>query len=366
MLDLIIPVYKNKAGLYRTLFSVGTELKDKVLVTIVDDASGDNYDDVVQLFQKVFPIRVLTLPENQGPGMARQYGLDRATQKWVCFIDCGDTFLTPTTLLEMLAECDSHEELWMASWAHQEELINDDPALPYVYKLVNAPHNRMHGKMYRRQFLENYNICFCPEMPRANEDIGFNISARLICRNASLKDGLSHIFEYDNPTVVWKARGPSIVRANDCEFYYRTQNTGMAFNAIHALKKAQEYNIDQNIILQEIYEEIAHMYCFYLITCNGREQFSEESLYGAKYYYINAFYPVKDANPEMLMNIYWDTMCGFLSDRECPICLKYTTLDFPGWLQELEKITADERKALVENTATDAPVNNDFTFEGLT
>lgn len=71
MLDLVIPVYKNKAGLYRSLFSIGTETYKKVFVTIVDDCSGDNYDDIVEFFQKFFPIRVIYLQKNVGPGMAR-------------------------------------------------------------------------------------------------------------------------------------------------------------------------------------------------------------------------------------------------------------------------------------------------------
>jgi glycosyltransferase involved in cell wall biosynthesis len=50
MLDLIIPVYKNKKGLYRSLMSLGSELNKQVRVTIVDDCSGDNYDDVINIF----------------------------------------------------------------------------------------------------------------------------------------------------------------------------------------------------------------------------------------------------------------------------------------------------------------------------
>lgn len=79
MLDLIIPVYKNKAGLYRSLFSIGTETNKEVFVTIVDDCSGDTYEDVIEIFQKFFPIRVIYLEENQGPGIARQAGLNAAT-----------------------------------------------------------------------------------------------------------------------------------------------------------------------------------------------------------------------------------------------------------------------------------------------
>lgn len=371
MVDLIIPVYKNKAGLYRTLMSVGTELKDQVLVTIVDDASGETYDDIIQLFQKIFPIRILYLEENSGPGIARNLGLSQATQKWVCFIDCGDTFLTPTTLFEMIHECELHDDLWMASWAHQEEFIYDgeEPGLPYVYGIVGSGHNRMHGKIYRRQFLMNYNIQFCTTCPRANEDIGFNLCARLICQNASLQDGLQHIYEFENPAVVWKVTGPSVVRANNCEFYYRRQNSGMAQNAMHALQKAYEYNVDRSLILREIYEEICHMYFFYLITLNGRPEFIEESLQGALYYYCNAFRDVKDENPDLLRIVYYNTLNGFLNDTNNDICKTFTKLDFLGFIDMLEEkaqpFLAQQENIIADETPTQEEKNN-FQFEGLT
>ena len=45
-LDLIIPTYNNKQGLFRTLFSLGID--SNANITIVDDCSDETYEDVIE------------------------------------------------------------------------------------------------------------------------------------------------------------------------------------------------------------------------------------------------------------------------------------------------------------------------------
>ena len=101
--------------------SLGSELNKQVRVTIVDDCSGDNYDDIISIFQKFFPIRAIYLSKNVGPGMARQEGLNKATQPYVAFLDCGDIYTSPDRLLECLQVVKDYPECYMYSWGHFEE-----------------------------------------------------------------------------------------------------------------------------------------------------------------------------------------------------------------------------------------------------
>ena len=336
MLDLIIPVYKNIPGLYRSLFSLGTETGKKVYVTIVDDCSGDDYEEVVKTFQKFFPIRVIYLPENQGPGIARQIGLNQATQKYVSFLDCGDTFITPTRMIECLHDLEDNPECYMFSYVHKEEHIDQDTGR-FWYSDTGAQNNRMHGKFYRRDFLIRHNIRFCEECPRMNEDIGFNISARLVAMHQSRIDNINRVFHNDEPVVVWKTTGPSIVRSNNYAFYYRDQNHGMSYNGAHIVKIARENNVDEDLIIQEIYEEMVHMYMFHFAAKNERPEYLEHSLDGATKYYYECFRDVGGKNPELLRDVYWRTLQIFLGDLNDPICHDMTILDFPGFLNLLEE-----------------------------
>jgi glycosyltransferase involved in cell wall biosynthesis len=63
-------------------------------VFLIDDASGDETLDVLQEIARSFPdwVKVIALPENQGPGSARNAGWDAATQPFIAFLDADDSW----------------------------------------------------------------------------------------------------------------------------------------------------------------------------------------------------------------------------------------------------------------------------------
>ena len=86
-LDIIIPTYKNKKGLRRTLKSIPSN--PNVNVIVIDDCSNLEYDDIL----KEYPSLIFyQLEKNSGPGMARQYGLDHSNGTYITFLDTGDYF----------------------------------------------------------------------------------------------------------------------------------------------------------------------------------------------------------------------------------------------------------------------------------
>lgn len=361
MLDLVIPVYKNMAGLYRSLFSIGTEVGDKIFVTIVDDCSGDNYDDVINFFQKFFPIRVIYQKENKGPGMARQVGLERATQPYISFLDCGDVYTSPTRLKECLHDVMDNPATVLFSWPHTEEKYSGNDDTRFDYTLFFAGNNRMHGKIYQREFLLQHGIKFSEEGSRMNEDIGFNIPIRMIAEHLWRKDGIQRVYHGDDPAVVWKVTGPSIVRAENCAFYYRDQNVGMSINGQHLLSIAYKNRVDDDLILQEIYEEMTHMYMFYCSTRNVRPEYLDSSIHGAALYYINCFKDRATDNMDMLNAIYWNTITHFVQDENDPVRAKFFPIDFPAFLNMLEEYCVNNNIVKTFNLNS-ADNNNGFNY----
>ena len=88
------------------------------------------------------------------------------------FIDTGDVFIGRTSFDAIEA-------------AIRENPNADIISFPYIYKekILNETSNRMHGKIYKRSFLEKYSITFAPESSYFNEDIGFNRACRLCTDN---------------------------------------------------------------------------------------------------------------------------------------------------------------------------------------
>ena len=77
MIDIIIPIYNSRKTLPYTLLSICRQsIKEKVRVLLVDDCSSDSYDDIVEKFSNELKIKIVSLDNNSGPGVARQYGME--------------------------------------------------------------------------------------------------------------------------------------------------------------------------------------------------------------------------------------------------------------------------------------------------
>ncbi len=159
MIDLIIPIYNAKKTLEFTLMSIKIQtIVDKINIYLIDDASADKYDEILDNY-KDLNITYKRLDTNEGPAVARQVGLNISQGEYIMFIDADDLFY----------DADSVKKLYNA-------IEEYDYAVGYTYeekrqiKLANS--SDLHGKIYRRKFLENNNIKF--NKTRFHEDNYFN------------------------------------------------------------------------------------------------------------------------------------------------------------------------------------------------
>ncbi|WP_149830206.1 bifunctional glycosyltransferase family 2 protein/CDP-glycerol:glycerophosphate glycerophosphotransferase [Streptomyces sp. TRM68348] len=97
--SVIVPAYKVQAYLHECLDSVLSQSFTDLELIVVDDASPDNCGAIADEFTAHDP-RVrppVRLPENTGPGAARNRGMAHATGDYLLFLDADDT-LTPDAL----------------------------------------------------------------------------------------------------------------------------------------------------------------------------------------------------------------------------------------------------------------------------
>ncbi len=98
-LSLIIPYYNAPEKLDRLLASVARSKKaPQYEVVIVDDGSRTALS--VAALPKSVPHRIVRLPHNKGPAIARNRGVEKARGEFVVFLD-GDVELFPDTLAEI-------------------------------------------------------------------------------------------------------------------------------------------------------------------------------------------------------------------------------------------------------------------------
>lgn len=88
-ISVVIASYNNENYIAETIQSILNQTYKYFELIIVDDCSTDNSRDVINSFSDP-RIRLLTLNENRGPGIARNTGIKASKAKYVAIIDSDD------------------------------------------------------------------------------------------------------------------------------------------------------------------------------------------------------------------------------------------------------------------------------------
>lgn len=95
--SVIIPAYNSEQFIAETLDSLINQTLKDIEVIIVNDGSTDGTQNIIDAYCKKHSIFKSFIKENGGVSKARNYGLERATGKYVVFLDADDTY-TETSL----------------------------------------------------------------------------------------------------------------------------------------------------------------------------------------------------------------------------------------------------------------------------
>jgi glycosyltransferase involved in cell wall biosynthesis len=322
LIDIIIPVFNDRDGLRATLCSIGTLQEYNII--IVDDCSTDVYDDIIDFFKPFHNITLVRTSANGGPAVAKNCGIQNSKNKYIMFIDAGDTFLGTNIIAYLEAQFEQHPNIDFISTAYYES------GSDFSLKLIPCYHNSWKGKVYRRSYVQRYKLHFTEECSFSNDDIGMNMLARLI----SSEERILHL---DIPSVIWQIDMNSVVRRNNCANAYKDSIMGVAIATEYALSEAKKLCLPPYKLLELNYASMCHIYFSYLSTINARPEFTEEAFNGAKYYYDKCF---KDSiyDSALLVQIYNQTYMAFLQEESWSACIeRIPTISFQDFLMELEK-----------------------------
>ena len=257
MIDLIIPVYKNKKGLRTTLESINFKIFN---VTVVEDGSNE-------IHSLKWPVKIIK-QKNAGPGQARQHGINETSNPYIMFIDAGDVF-TSKEVQEKIAEtiaADPSTDVFQ--WQYY-----------YKDKLTGPQDNRLHGKVYKRIFLKYHGITFSKAGSYLDEDIGFNRACRLILRDRGLN------FKFiEEPVIRWIEDPTSVTQKDKRASLYRDQTRGLALNSIHCLNICKG-KVKSQYLLLEANQIGAALYYWFIQTALCRPEFLNDAWKGAKIFF---------------------------------------------------------------------------------
>ena len=184
MIDVIIPAYNAHKTILKTLLSIEIQTTvDKINVYIVDDASDKDYEQIKNMFKDTLNIKIIRIEKNEGPGVARQVGIDNSDGEYIIFLDADDIFY----------DIHSVENLYKGIQKYDgvvglvEEQLNKDETT-----ILKGKEEDLHGKMYRRSILKKHNIKFYPV--RNHEDNVFNLLYSDCCQALNYIDKKIYVY----------------------------------------------------------------------------------------------------------------------------------------------------------------------------
>ena len=303
LIDVIIPAYNVPDNiLFRCLASIACQdIVSDLEVTIVDDASTEqNYAKVAKRFEDILKINILRYVTNGGPGVARQYGIDHTYNGYMTFIDADDTFNGAFALKALRNSIEMNNGMYIMSVGVFDEVheANLQPGDGPILMHHEQDLVWMFGKMYKRSFIDRYNIRF-HETSRANEDNGFNTLIRLCCSDQEQINFIpAHVY-------YWHENPNSITRANDCQYSYggsiRDSFYGFVENMIYAIKEAKKRRPYNGFINMWAVNCMLNIYVYY-VECYARAQEHAENNFKWCKRYYNEIY--KDLENEIPKDIF--------------------------------------------------------------
>lgn len=337
-IDVIIPAYNVPDDImFRCLASIACQdiVKD-LEVTIVDDASTvQNYKKVADNFASVMKINILRYETNGGPGVARQYGIDHTKNGYMTFIDADDTLNGSFALKALRNGIEMNNGLYhmcvgVFDEVHEEGLAPGDGPILMAHEQDMV---WMFGKLYRRSFIDRYNIHF-HETSRANEDNGFNTMIRLC---SSEQEQINFIAAH---VYYWHENPNSITRVNDCQYSYgsseRDSFYGYVENMIFAIKEAKKRKPYNGFITMWSVNCMLNIYEYYIECVARASEHAETNFKWCKRFYDEVYSSIEGDIPmDMLAQQYNEIMRNaYMGDKLNGIIPCMSIFEFINKLRE--------------------------------
>lgn len=107
--SIIVPIYNTEEYLEDCLSSIVNQSLNNIEIILVNDGSTDGSADIIESYHQKYPkcIRVFH-QKNQGQASARNLGIEKATGKFIGFVDSDDTII-PEMFEKMYLKAEEEE-----------------------------------------------------------------------------------------------------------------------------------------------------------------------------------------------------------------------------------------------------------------
>lgn len=124
--SVIVPVYNTEKYLRRCLDSLVNQTLKDIEIIVIEDSSPDNANEILKEYEKKYKdkVKVFHNKTNIGIGYNRNFGIKKATGKYVLFVDSDD--FVDETACEKMYEKASKDDLDLVICKFHKMLEKDD------------------------------------------------------------------------------------------------------------------------------------------------------------------------------------------------------------------------------------------------
>lgn len=243
VISIVVPVYNVERYLEDCVESLLRQTCQNIEIILVNDGSTDGSGAICRRYAEMDPRIICLEQENAGPSDARNTGLQAATGEYVMFVDSDD--LIPENICQIAAE--KTEGYDVVIFDHFLFTKSSDipaesgssrgvtdltgyPEKDWIRAMLVAPGEiggiRLNatsawGKVYRRSFLQDYELLLTPGLNFAEDQI-FNLQVYLHRPRIAHCDAVAYYYRYNNASIVHRYN-PNFAQINE-RFYEELKN----------------------------------------------------------------------------------------------------------------------------------------------
>ena len=178
-ISIIIPVYNAELFLKESLESVINQNFKNMEIICVDDGSTDKSLSILKKYSNKYDFIKVFSKQNEGSGKARNFAMDKASGKYIAFLDSDDIFLCKNALCDMYEVAfKNNADMVSANLKGitlNGEIVENNILNTYDKKEVITANDygipwEFYKNIYKKSFLDENNIIF-PDLLRGQDPV---------------------------------------------------------------------------------------------------------------------------------------------------------------------------------------------------
>lgn len=184
-ISIIIPVYNNEKYIEKCICSIQKQTFSDIEIIIINDGSTDGSGRILRKLEAQDSRILLLKQENQGVAVARNLGVEKATGKYITFVD-GDDYLEIDYIEKMYVQAEKNKsDMVICGLTYVDESGKElNKIVPGVYKRLENEEwtfriSAVCSHLYRRELWKEYNVKF--QSGERGEDMPISLFFSAVC-----------------------------------------------------------------------------------------------------------------------------------------------------------------------------------------